>query len=467
MQNEKLFDLFQKEQQYLKKIEKDHPQLFKSQLQIDSKETLEKVGIAFPFNDMPLGYLKYHPFDFIVEEIQKDQKISTIEFEKNVIEDTDQQYATIYTDLVKIGISTIDAVNELATLLNIAPEKIGNAGIKDQNAVTGQKISIRGVPLEKVQNIKPKNFFLKNLELGKGAIQIGNLAGNRFTIFIRTKEHISQKQIEAHIKKVEEKGFWNFYWLQRFGNRLMSHYWGLFLMQGDYEKCVHSYFCDIGDRDLEFFKQLRKQAQKYYGNWQDLYKLFQKLPYSLRYELLMLEHLMDNPKDFTGALNKVPDQIRLWVYAYASYLFNSLLSYYATENVKCPKTLPLVLSMNSADQKPYEAFLSADKVPLKFGLNLKPFPYVRLSSRQINSQMNYEILGVKSLDEGIVISFSLDKGSYATTFLAHLFTLTGGVPIPDWLNDQKYDFKKLLDAGSIKDTYQYLEQYIVEREDII
>ncbi len=467
MKNEKLFDLFQKEQQYLKRIEKDHPELFESQLQIDSKQTLEKVGIAFPFSNMPLGYLKYHPFDFIVEEIQKDQQISTIEFEKNVIEDTEQEYSTIYADLVKIGISTIDAVNELATLLNIKPEKIGTAGIKDQNAVTSQRISLRGVTLEKVQNLRPKNFFLKNLELGKGAIQIGNLAGNRFTIFIRTKEQISQEQIETHIKKVEKNGFWNFYWLQRFGNRLISHYWGLFLMQGNYEKCVHSYFCDIGDRDLGFFQQLRQQAQKYYGNWQDLYKLFQNLPYSLRYELLMLEHLMKNPKDFTGALNTVPDQIRLWVYAYASYLYNSLLSYYATENVKCPQTLPLVLSMNSADQKPYEAFLKADKVPIKFGLNLKPFPYVRLSSRQVNAQMNYKILGVKGLKEGIAISFTLDKGSYATTFLAHLFTLTGGVPIPDWLNDQKYDFKKLLDVGSIKNTYQYLEQYIVEREDII
>ncbi len=71
------------------------------------------------------------------------------------------------------------------------------------------------------------------------------------------------------------------------------------------------------------------------------------------------------------------------------------------------------------------------------------------------------------MPEGILISFSLDKGSYATTFLAHLFTLTGGLPLPEWIQTQKYDFKKLLGLGSIKETHEKFEDIIVEKEEVV
>jgi len=467
MPDQQLVDLFNQEQKYLKEKEKKNPKLFEKDLQIESEQILKKVGINFPFPQRPIGYIKYHPFDFIVEEIQQDNSISTVDFEKIKKQGLHEQDPTIYADLIKVNLSTIDAINQLAESLNIEEKNIGTAGIKDQNALTGQRISLRKISLEKVFNIKSKNFFLKNLQTGKGAIQTGSLKGNRFTIFIRTENQISKTEMENQMKKIKEKGFLNFYWLQRFGNRMLSHYWGLLLFRGEYKKLLNSYFSDQGERDVNFFIQIRQQASKLFGQWDELHDLFSKLPYTLRYELKMLAHLKKEPDDYIGALNQIPEQIKLWIYAYSSYLFNSLLSFYANSENKIPAELPLVLSQNIKDRQPYSAFLKADQVPFDFEKNLKPFPYVRLMSRKVDSQFSPDIHGIKSLKEGVLISFSLNKGSYATTFLAHLFTLTGGLPVPEWLNSQKYDFKKLLDLGSVKETYERFKEFIVEKEDVV
>lgn len=467
MPDQQLVDLFNREQKYLKEKEEKNPELFEKDLQLESEQILKKVGINFPFPQRPIGYIKYHPFDFIVEEIQQDNSISTIDFEKIKKQKLNEQDPTIYADLVKVNLSTIDAVNQLAESLNIEEKNIGTAGIKDQNALTGQRISLRKTSLEKVFNIKPKNFFLKNLQTGKGAIQTGSLKGNRFTIFIRTENQISQTELEDQLKKIKEKGFLNFYWLQRFGNRLLSHYWGLLLFRGEYEKLLESYFGDEGARDIEFYRQIRRRAAKLFGRWDELRDLFSKLPYTLRYELKMLDHLKNNPNDYIGALNQIPEQVKLWIYAYSSYLFNSLLSFYANSDNKIPAKLPLVLSQKNEDRQPYSAFLKADQVPFDFEKNLRPFPYVRLMPRTVEAKFQPAIHAVKSLKEGSLISFNLEKGSYATTFLAHIFTLTGGLPVPEWIDPQKYDFKKLLGLGSIKETYERFEKFIVEKEEVV
>ena len=83
MHNQKeLIDLFNKEQEFLKEQEQKNLQLFEKLPQVESSETLTKAGITFPFPDLPLGYLKYHPLDFIVEEIQTDKSVSSVDLEE-------------------------------------------------------------------------------------------------------------------------------------------------------------------------------------------------------------------------------------------------------------------------------------------------------------------------------------------------------------------------------------------------
>lgn len=50
----------------------------------------------------------------------------------------------------------------------------------------------------------------------------------------------------------------------------------------------------------------------------------------------------------------------------------------------------------------------------------------------------------------MALSFNLEKGVYATTFLTNLFELKENLPLPKWIKPKEYDIKKLLDIGSIK-----------------
>ena len=66
--------------------------------------------------------------------------------------------------------------------------------------------------------------------------------------------------------------------------------------------------------------------------------------------------------------------------------------------------------------------------------------------------------------EGVILSFSLSKGSYATTFLTQLFQLTTGVPPKDISNDI-VDTKEILGEGSIKSLTEKFKEVTFSKTD--
>jgi len=418
-----------------------------------------------PHSNLPLAYLKYFSFDFIVEEIGEDSSVSTVDIENSNEQKVSLGKGTIFADVVKVGISTLDVRKELARVLKIDEKKIGYAGIKDAKAVTSQKISIQREFSDKILKIPPSNFFLKNLKKGKGAVRMAGLSGNRFTVLLRTQQDNDSEELEKKLKEVAKNGFWNFYWIQRFGTpRLLSHHLGKLLLQGEYEKVIQSFLCDSSSRELPYFQELRNKAKQMSGNWKKIYRLYQPLPYTLRHELKILSHLIEKPADHIGALHSVKDQTTLWVYAYASYLANRILSLCPTSSVPCPEKLPLLLSQSEEDRDIYQTLLQKDDVFSNFIDNLRPFDFIKLLPRSINSKIFPKIIGMKTVPKGVIVSFELPKGSYATTFLAHLFTLTEGSLAPDWMDHTKYDLKTALGTGTIKKTLEKFKDYMDEQK---
>ena len=60
---------------------KKNPGLFEKKPMVDDANFLENIGISFPEHikkDLPKGYVKIWPQDFIVEEIQKDGDVKTV-----------------------------------------------------------------------------------------------------------------------------------------------------------------------------------------------------------------------------------------------------------------------------------------------------------------------------------------------------------------------------------------------------
>ena len=458
-ENERLF--FEEERKRV-------PELFALEPMVDDDAALRSIGIQGVISGhRPLGYLKLIPQDFIVEEISRDGATHTVEFE-HAKPATETEGGTYYADLVKVGISTLDAKPRLAHALDIDEKNIGYAGIKDRFALTSQLISMRGIKEpERLLNLADNNYFLKNLHRGKGVLVNTDLQGNRFTVTVRTAEPITaaQKQeMEEKVAEAKQDGFWNFFYFQRFGTpRLLSHILGRLIIKGQYEETIK--FCCIhtGTHEPPYINAIREAIERQWGDWNAILGLIDLFPAYFIDERTFIHHLAERPGDYLGALRALPDQIRLWVYAYASYLFNRKLS----ELIKTgsvPLNLPFITSHDPKDWKPYQAFLDEDHVKLPSPAFRDFHPIVYIASRRCPTLQPLTIHNAVFQDRLAIFSFSLPKGSYATTFLMNFFTLSLELPAGSTISKKQVDVEKILGVGTLAPTLERFKKALTKTE---
>ena len=436
--------LFQSERQ-------KYPYLFDRPPMIDADEVLRDVGIDMAWGMRPMGYLRLMPQDFIVEEIDAQKNIHTADTAPPAGGAVGEGQTT-YADLVKIGVSALDAKARLAHLVGVSEHDIGFAGLKDRAALTSQRISIQNLKHPDILGaINEDNFFVKNIRRGKAVVAPGDLWGNRFTIVVRLAMPQAPSAVSdarRTMDEINESGFWNFFYLQRFGTpRLISHRLGRLLARGEYELTVKTFLTHTSPRELPYFMEIRRKLLPIWGDWKAICKEIDAFPYHFHLERSLVRHLADHPTDFSGALATIPDQVTLWLYAYDSSLFNRALSaLIKTETV--PMALPLASSFSPRDWEPYQEYLHEDGVSLPLHA-WRDFPFVRVASRMWPTLQLVELHDVVFHDRFAVFSFSLPKGAYATSYLMNLFTLASGLPVPDGIAADPVDARKLLGAGSL------------------
>jgi len=442
------------------------PELFVRLPMIDDDECLRSIGIDDIYGHRPIGYLKLWPQDFIVEEISREGNLYSADIDESNSQ-ADSEGNTFYANLVKLGTSTLEAKTHLSQILDIDEKNVGYAGIKDKAALTSQAISIRGVnDPEKITAVEADNFFLKNVHRGKGIVANGDLRGNRFTITVRLTAPIdsaAQRDIEQKLQIAREEGFWNFFYTQRFGTpRLISHRLGLLILKGRYEEVVKLFCTHIGQRELPYFQALRKEILGQWGNWPEIKTILDQFPYHFQNERTFIYYLIEHPNNFLGALHQLPDQIRLWFYAYDSYLFNRKLSE-CIQAGNVPLNLPFLTSFNPADWKPYAEFIEADNVRMP-SRSYRDFPFVRVESRTCATLQPLEIHDVVIKDRLAVFSFSLPKGSYATSFLMNFFMLASGLPLVPNIFTETVDPKRILGTGTLEPVLERFKKVLDQRQ---
>ncbi|HEY0908337.1 MAG TPA: tRNA pseudouridine(13) synthase TruD [Candidatus Paceibacterota bacterium] len=420
----------------VKKALAEHPELFTKPSFVESAQDLSRFGIFIPGKELlPQGFMKLYAEDFIVEEIDLSGKVLTIDHENVLAKDSaiDGEGDTIYATLVKCSLSTLEVVKDLAKQLNIPEKSIGYAGIKDKHAVTSQRISLRGADESALRNVSSPFYFLKDVARGKGVISMTNLSGNRFGIFLR----MNPGETIALADKPSED-FYNYFYMQRFGSpRLINYLWGFELLRGNYEAAVRSVMFDVQPRELPFISQLRNEA-KTKKTWAEVKEVFDPILNIMHCEAPMLDRLISNPKDFTGALNLIPDQVQLWLYGLASLLFNEKISSFVQKDMRPPTVLPFIFSFDRADIEAYRKELTAlGMFPPPFQ-NLKPLPFIRLAHRTVKTIETARNIEVRNSEHGSFVSFSLPKGAYATTFLSHHITIVGDA-LPEGMSKERID----------------------------
>jgi len=450
---------FEIQQQYLKEVEKTNPKLLQVTDPYSEEKVLPEIGIEVLPENRSEGFLKYSPLDFIVEEVGQNGTISSVVKNDQPPEETAKTKISLFCDLVKIGVGTVDIVHRLNKVSSVPFQDINYAGVKDARALTSQRLSLKNIKYDQVKDLKAEEYFLTNFKYQKGVMQRGNLRGNVFTILIRTNNVPKAQEIKERLVKVQENGFLNFFQTQRFGApRYLNRKIGKEIFKGNYEQAIKIFLTTTGQFDITLLKQLRQQAADHYGSWQKMTAVMQKMPHTFRHELRILRYLEKQPRDFIGALSEVQDQATFWIYAYPSYLFNKVLSEATKENIELPGEMPLLLTEDMTDRKLYSTFLAEDEIDITLQ-TLRPFKFIWIKKQYVPTRVMIQDLKYQITNQGLIISFFLPKGAYATTLLSELFKLKEGRVIPDWVKTEQVDIKKELKTGSVEPAREIIDNY--------
>lgn len=284
--------------------------------------------------------------------------------------------------LYKENKDTMDAIYSLASSLNTRPSSFSSAGVKDRRAVTSQWLSCwRLEPRRLLAAVRRynKHPFIKvgNFCFKKEPLRMGQLKGNKFDIVVRNLISNSQgvESIETAVSAIREKGFINYFGLQRFGTRsVQTHEIGLAILQGEWEKAVDlilSYRYDdnmhppptksekctnelpsLGRLDRvtggssENLGRLKSDVSRHNQNdasqhnaFIDLWKskldaeiVFKKYPH-FRYSnegviMKFLSKSEESSRDYMNALISLPRGTRsMYVHSYQSLIWNKAVSY--------------------------------------------------------------------------------------------------------------------------------------------
>jgi tRNA pseudouridine13 synthase len=254
------------------------------------------------------GRIKAKPQDFVVEEIP--------------LYEPSGEGQHVYVGLEKRGLSTYQAISSIARQLGVPTRGIGYAGLKDARAVTRQTISIDGVDPARVEALDLPGVVILWVDRHRNKLKMGHLAGNRFAIRVRDVDSEAEAKAGAVLDELGRRGVPNYFGEQRFGVRRNTHRLGRAMLHGDANALAHEYLGGSQPGDPPQAQAARRAFDA--GDYQ---AALAKWPASQREERRVLEAAVRHDGDVQRGLRLLDKKLRrLFVSAYQSYLFNRLLA---------------------------------------------------------------------------------------------------------------------------------------------
>jgi tRNA pseudouridine13 synthase len=217
-------------------------------------------------------------------------------------------------------------IRELSGQLRISQKRFGWAGTKDKRAVTRQRISIMNLDESELARITLPDIKIRVLGRTNRGVDLGDLLGNRFKIKIK---EMNCRDLPSRLARITEEirnllGIPNYFGTQRFGEiRPVTHKVGEALVRGKTEEAVFTYLAmPFSDEPV-----VTRNTRQILWDERDVRKALKTYPSYLRYELAMLNYLVERPEDYAGSFNVLSPNLRhMFVHAYQSYIFNRILS---------------------------------------------------------------------------------------------------------------------------------------------
>ena len=317
-------------------LHQDIRRIFDSRIEssTDKEKNLMTFSAAIPANKRPSNQQEYR-----TDHPRRQGKLGW--------EERGGEY--LHFTLYKENKDTMEVISHLSRQLKTNAKSFQFAGTKDRRAVTAQRASAYRVEEDRLsyQNKMLRNSNVGDFEYQKRGLELGDLKGNEFVITLREcewedlegsiKEKISQAERRALLacRDLHEKGFFNYYGLQRFGTfSTRTDAIGIKLLQGDFQGACESILhydphVLTAAQDQSSTEQIssdgnsRAEAIEFFQRTGRAKEALDKLPRKYTAEANLIRHLGRNNSDFPGAIQTIQRNLRLmYVHAYQSLVWN-------------------------------------------------------------------------------------------------------------------------------------------------
>lgn len=355
----------------------------------------------------------------------------------------------IYAEIEKKGVTTLEAIRRISRGLGTQERDVGYAGMKDAPGVTRQTLSFPRVDPDILSSLSLPGIRVLSVSRHRNKLKTGHLAGNGFTIRIRDVDSSALKKCDAILDVLSRKGVPNYFGEQRYGGLHNSHLIGRALLSGDFRATVDAI---MGDPQVIRDEGWRKAVEAYHRG--DISGSLELFPGHCRTEREILKRLEKRPEHFERALDAVSPRLkRLYLSACQSSLFDRVLEKrldhidtveegdlafrhdngacfvvrdreeerQRTEDFQISPTGPMFgCKMKLPEGRPLEieeGILSEEGLALS-SFNL-PGP-LRMEGERRPLRIPLRNLSSSIDDEGLVLTFSLPRGAYATSVLREI-----------------------------------------------
>jgi len=309
-----------------------------------------------------------------------------------------------YLNVEKSGLTTFQLQDKLAKILNIPRNHISASGLKDEQAITRQVVSVKKIVTASQFNninrklLKEHSGMIKIIRIegyGRNPVVPKVLHGNEFKITIRNLDPDVAVKLKNKLNITRYHNFINYYDEQRFGTPESchnTHLVGKFLLAKHWIKALNEYMKSGNNRE-----ELTKVQQVYMDT--------------------------SSPKE---ALLKIDENKRnFFISSYNSYLWNQKLSKSLSRSgngaiVEFPFIGKLTIPENR--DLPIKAFLSLKTYELNWNKEekievVKNRPVNIVTATFLVREQADELFKAK---RALTLSFILPTGSYATMFIKQL-----------------------------------------------
>lgn len=228
--------------------------------------------------------------------------------------------------MYKEGKGTMDALSLLARFLKLkrGTRSLATAGTKDKRAITSQWVTAHRVSAQRLLGLNNRLFGIRtgNFKYVEAGLELGALRGNQFEIVLRDVT-ATIPQLQQALTSVREKGFLNYFGMQRFGTTAISTATvGLALLRAEWAKAVDLILCSRNG-EASFVAKARAE----WDATQDAAAALKLFPKMCTVERTVLGVLAKAPTNYFGALAALPYTMRtMYVHAYQSFVWNTMVS---------------------------------------------------------------------------------------------------------------------------------------------